>query len=254
MEVNQVNEVWTSSSLTEHFWTNSPVTWIFQKFYPGYDMFRPISFHLEVLEHLKDMMTKISPGDTNDHQVNLHHLHARSKGQDLSWTRFEFLINENQFRNSTFYLYVKSYHTYSIFSLNWTLSYSMLYWIAPICRRPVEITDIRLFAQQKTGKFKKILYFQRYSFQNTSKRMKRTEIRLYFRITKLKINWNDFVSEIENLEGLLKERFNDFWFHGPVPSGPVPCGFDKRPSLIVQSRVKIGKSTCDGIRSMISLT
>ena len=77
--------------------------------------FGPISFRLD---HLKDMMTKISPEDTNDHQVNLHHLHARSEEQDLSWTRFEFLINENQFRNLTFYLYVKSYHTYSIFSLS----------------------------------------------------------------------------------------------------------------------------------------
>ena len=30
MEVKQVNEVWTSSSWTERFWTNTPVTEIFQ--------------------------------------------------------------------------------------------------------------------------------------------------------------------------------------------------------------------------------
>ena len=44
---------------------------------------RPNPFNFR-LEHLKDMMTKISAKDTNDHQVNLHHLHARSEEQDLS--------------------------------------------------------------------------------------------------------------------------------------------------------------------------
>ena len=44
---------------------------------------RPNPFNFR-LEHLEDMMTKISAEDTNDHQVNLHHLHARSEEQDLS--------------------------------------------------------------------------------------------------------------------------------------------------------------------------
>ena len=41
-----------------------------------------------------------------------------------------------------------------------------------------------------------------------------------------------------------------FEFMSRLPGGPGPCDFDKGPSLAVQSRVKIVKSTFDGIRSM----